>query len=73
MIQFITRRGEVPENFMSNPLEVSSDTSLEMANETFYRNQANSYRKSEEYSQMVRLYPVLKHSIGECKNESFVA
>ena len=47
--------------------------SLEMANEAFYRNQADSYRNSDEYNRMINLYPVLKNSIGECKNERFVA
>ncbi len=54
-------------------IEGEAQGTYEMANETFYRNQAIFYRNSEEYSQMIKLYPVLKSSIGECKNEIFVA
>ena len=58
---------------MDNNLHKDSVFDLEMANEAFYKNQADSYRNSEEYSRMVSQYPVLKTTIGECKNERFVA
>ena len=53
--------------------KVEPGVSLKMANEAFYRNQADSYRTSAEYSRMVSRYPVLKNSIWECKNEHFVS
>ena len=58
---------------MEASAKIESSLNLEMANEAFYRNQADSYRNSEEYSRMVNQYPVLKTTIGECKNERFVA
>ncbi len=58
---------------MDTSAKIESGFNLEMANEAFYRNQADSYRNSEEYNRMVNQYPVLKTTIGECKNERFVA
>ena len=58
---------------MDSYKKIESGVSLEMANEAFYRNQADCYRNSEEYSRMISLYPVLKNSIGECKDERFIA
>ena len=55
----------------SSPIE--SGFNLEMANEAFYRDQADCYRNSAEYIRMIKLYPVLRATIGECKNEHFVA
>ena len=57
---------------MDSSTKIESGISLKMANEAFYRNQADSYRSSAEYSRMVNLYPVLKNSIWECKDECFV-
>ena len=58
---------------MAQYSKIDSRSNLEMANEAFYRNQADSYRNSKEYIRMVNQYPVLKTTIGECKNERFVA
>jgi len=58
---------------MDTSTKIGSGVNLEMANEAYYRDQANSYRNSDEYNRMVNLYPVLKTTIGECKNERFVA
>ncbi len=58
---------------MDSSTKIESGFSLEMANEAFYRSQADSYRNSEAYSRMINQYPVLKTTIGECKDERFVA
>ena len=58
---------------MEASAKIESSLNLEMANEAFYRNQAICYRNSDEYSEMIKLYPVLKNTIGECENERFVA
>ena len=58
---------------MDSTAQFDHGSNLEMANEAFYRSQADSYRNSDEYNRMVNLYPVLKTTIGECENERFVA
>tara|TARA_Y100001968_G_scaffold332890_1_gene392862 strand:+ start:1261 stop:1401 length:141 start_codon:yes stop_codon:yes gene_type:complete len=42
---------------------------MEMASDAHYRSQAISYRNSPQYQRMIGLYPVLRSSIGECKDE----
>ena len=58
---------------MNSPSKFESGVSLEMANEAYYRNQADFYRNSAEYIRMVNQYPVLNEIIVECRNEDFVA
>ncbi len=58
---------------MNSNIKRASETPLEMANEAFYKNQADSYRSSSEYNKMLQLYPILKNTIGECKNENFIS
>ena len=57
---------------MNSPSKVQSGVSLQMANEAYYRNQADVYRNSAEYLRMVNQYAVLKETIGECRNEDFI-
>ena len=45
---------------------------LEMETEDHYRKKATSYRTSAEYGKMISLYPILKTSIKDCKDESLV-
>ena len=47
--------------------------SLEMETEDHYRKKANFYRTSPEYGKMISLYPILKTSIKDCKDEILVA
>ncbi len=47
--------------------------SLEMETEDHYRQKANIYRTSPEYGKMISLYPILKTSIKDCKDENLVA
>ena len=47
--------------------------SLEMETEHHYKKRANSYRTSPEYGKMISLYPILKTSIKDCKDENLVA
>ena len=58
---------------MDSSAKIESNLSLEMANEDFYRDQADFYRNSPEYNRMINKYPVLRDTIGDCKNESFIA
>ena len=58
---------------MDSSAKIESNLSLEMANEAFYRDQADFYRNSPEYNRMINEYPVLRDTIGDCQNESFVA
>ena len=51
-----------------NPLN-----SLEMGTEEHYRKKATVYRTSSEYGKMISLYPILKTSIRDCKDENLVA
>ena len=57
---------------MDFSVHIDPEPSLRMANEDFYRSQADSYKKSAEYSRMIGLYPTLKFAIGECKDERFI-
>ena len=47
--------------------------SLEMETEDQYRKKATVYRTSAEYGKMISLYPILKTSIKDCKDENLVA
>ena len=58
---------------MDSSSKIEPGVNLQMANEAFYRSQADSYRNSAEYSRMINQYPLLKDTIGECKNENFIA
>ena len=44
-----------------------------MKTEEDYRRKAINYRNSKAYSNMKKLYPLLKNSIKECKDEILVA
>ena len=46
--------------------------SLEMKSEGHYKKAAKSYRKSEQYINMINLYPILQNSLIDCKNENLV-
>ena len=46
--------------------------SLEMKSEGHYKKAANSYRKSEQYINMINLYPILQTTLIDVENENLV-
>ena len=46
--------------------------SLEMKSEGHYKKAAKSYRKSEQYINMINLYPILQNTLIDCENENLV-
>ncbi len=57
---------------MENTFHNTKLQAQKMANEEHYRQQAACYRGSAEYSKMKALYPVLKNSIEDCRNEKLI-
>ena len=47
-------------------------SSLEMKSEGHYKKAAKSYRKSDQYINMINLYPILQTTLIECKDENLV-
>jgi len=52
-----------------NPAE---KISLRMKSEGDYKKAAESYRKSEQYINMINLYPILQNTLIDCKNENLI-
>ena len=46
--------------------------SLEMKSEGHYKKAAKSYRKSEQYINMLDLYPILQSTLIDCEDENLV-
>ena len=46
--------------------------SLEMKSEWHYKKAAKSYRKSEQYINMINLYPILQTTLIDCEDENLV-
>ena len=46
--------------------------SLEMKSEGHYKKAANSYRKSDQYINMINLYPILQTTLIDVENENLV-
>ena len=46
--------------------------SLEMKSEGHYKKAAKSYRKSQQYINMINLYPILQTTLHECEDENLV-
>ena len=46
--------------------------SLEMKSEGHYKKAAKSYRKSEQYINMINLYPILQTTLIDCEDENLV-
>ena len=46
--------------------------SLEMKSELHYKKAANSYRKSEQYINMINLYPILQTTLIDVEDENLV-
>ena len=45
---------------------------LEMKSELHYKKAAKSYRKSEQYINMINIYPILQTTLIECEDENLV-
>ena len=50
----------------------SKKISLIMKSEGHYKKAAEIYRRSEQYNNMINLYPILQNSLIDCKNENLV-
>ena len=50
----------------------SEKISLTMKSEGEYKKAAESYRRSEQYINMINLYPVLQNTLIDCKNENLI-
>ena len=46
--------------------------SLEMKSEGHYKKAAKSYRKSEQYINMINLYPIMQTTLIDCEDENLV-
>jgi len=46
--------------------------SLEMKSEGHYKKAAKSYRKSDQYINMINLYPILQSTLIDCENEHLI-
>ena len=46
--------------------------SLDMKSEVHYKKAAKSYRKSEQYINMINLYPILQTTLIDCKDENLI-
>ncbi len=52
--------------------KTSRKISLEMKSEVHYKKAAKTYRKSDQYINMINLYPILHNTLIECKDENLV-
>ena len=50
----------------------SRQISLEMKSEGHYKKAAKTYRKSEQYINMLNLYPILQTTLIECKDDNLI-
>ena len=57
---------------MTTTQRSSIKTSLEMKSEGHYKKAAKSYRKSEQYINMINLYPILQTTLIDCEDENLV-
>tara|TARA_B100000900_G_C19967652_1_gene468434 strand:- start:171 stop:347 length:177 start_codon:yes stop_codon:yes gene_type:complete len=46
--------------------------SLEMKSEFHYKKAAKSYRESDQYLNMINLYPILQTTLIDCEDENLV-
>ena len=57
---------------MTTSQRASRKISLEMKSEGHYKKAAKSYRKSEQYINMINLYPILQTTLLDVENENLV-
>ena len=50
----------------------SEKISIIMKSEGHYKKAAEIYRRSEQYSNMINLYPILQNTLMDCKNENLI-
>ena len=50
----------------------SEKISLIMKSEGHYKKAAEIYRNSEQYNNMINLYPILQNTLLDCQNENLV-
>ena len=50
----------------------TTKVSLEMKSEGHYKKAAKSYRKSDQYINMINLYPILQTTLLDGENENLV-
>ena len=48
------------------------EISLEMKSEDHYKKAAKSYRKSDQYINMINLYPILQTTLIDCESENLI-
>tara|TARA_B100000900_G_C20332392_1_gene614742 strand:- start:264 stop:440 length:177 start_codon:yes stop_codon:yes gene_type:complete len=46
--------------------------SLEMKSEFHYKEAAKTYKQSEQYINMINLYPTLQNTLIDCRDESLI-
>ena len=57
---------------MTTSQKSSRKISLEMKSEGHYKKAAKSYRKSQQYSKMINLYPILQNTLIDCEDEHLI-
>ena len=57
---------------MTTSQKSSRKISLEMKSEGHYKKAAKTYRKSQQYINMLNLYPILQTTLIECEDENLV-
>ena len=57
---------------MTSTQRTSIKISLEMKSEGHYKKAAKTYRKSQQYINMLNLYPILQTTLIECEDEYLV-
>jgi len=50
----------------------SEKISLTMESEVHYKKAAENYRRSEQYINMINLYPILENTLMDCENENLI-
>lgn len=57
---------------MTTSQRKSRKISLEMKSQRHYKKAAKSYRKSDQYINMINLYPILQSTLIDCEDENLV-
>ena len=57
---------------MTTSRESSEKILLTMKSEVHYKKAAANYRRSEQYFNMINLYPILQNTLVDCKNENLI-
>ena len=57
---------------MTTSQRTSRKFSLQMKSQWHYKKAAKSYRKSDQYINMINLYPILQSTLIDCEDENLV-